>query len=380
MYTQRLPSLADIAPDQWNSLVQDHNPFLCHEFLFALERHQCLGPGTGWLPWHILCRDQDGQLVGAAPMYLKTNSYGEFVFDWSWAEAYRCHNLPYYPKLVSAIPFTPATGERLLLYPSDNHDAAKAIIQHALEDTRRHQFSSLHWLFPTEQNIDILLEQGLLRRLGCQFHWHNRGYRDFHDFLDNLSAKKRKNIKRERRLVQQAGLELQLLEGTQVSESQWHALHGFYRSTFQRLGGIPTLTLSFFLDVATLLGDQVILVLAQRGNRPVAGAISFRSEHTLYGRHWGSNAEYDSLHFEACYYQGIIYCISHGLRAFEPGAQGEHKVYRGFLPTLTQSAHWILHPGFREAIADFLQRETLAIRNYAYEWLQHTPYREEKQD
>jgi predicted N-acyltransferase len=378
MYTQSLRSLADIPANQWNTLIQDHNPFLRHEFLYAMERHRCVGQTTGWLPWHILCFDDNDHLVGAAPLYIKDNSYGEFVFDWSWAEAYRHYGLNYYPKLISAIPFTPATGQRLLLSPANNRDAANAIVEHALEDTRRYQFSSLHWLFPSQDNLDILLKKGFLKRLGCQFHWHNRGYRDFDDFLDTLSSKKRKNIKRERQRVREAGLRLQILKGNQASESQWQTCYSFYRSTFQRLGGIPTLNLPFFLEIASTLGEQILLVLAHHGNRLVAGAICLRSDRILYGRHWGCHIDYNSLHFETCYYQGINYCINHGLQTFEPGAQGEHKLYRGFLPTLTQSAHWIADPRFREVIADFLRNETLALYNYTQEQLQHTPYRGEK--
>jgi predicted N-acyltransferase len=377
MRTQCLESLADIAPGLWNSLVRDRYPFLRHEFLLALERHGCVGPATGWLPRHLVCFDDRGRLLGAAPLYLKDNSYGEFVFDWGWADAYQHHRLRYYPKLVSAIPFTPATGQRLLLSSPADPGAAAALIEHALEEVQRQRLSSLHWLFPTAADMASLQAQGLLRRLGCQFHWRNRGYRDFDDFLDSLTAKRRKNIKRERRLVEEAGLVVRTLQGTEVSESEWRAFYDFYRSTFHRRGGIPTLTLGFFQEIAATMGDQVLLVLAQRGRHPVAGAISFRSDHTLYGRHWGCTAEYDSLHFEACYYQGIIYCIHYQLATFEPGAQGEYKVHRGFLPTLTESAHWIAHPGFRQAIAEFLHHETPAVQAYAEEWRRHSPFREE---
>jgi len=379
MQIHSLASLAEIDAAAWNALVQDRHPFLRHEFLSALERHHCVGERSGWLPRHLACFDAGRRLLGAAPLYLKTNSYGEFVFDWGWADAYQQHGLRYYPKLVSAIPFTPATGQRLLLATGSQAPAvARALIDHALEDARRQDLSSVHWLFPIADNMDSLLAAGLLPRLGCQFHWHNPGYRDFADFLDTLTAKRRKNIKRERRLVEDSGLTLEVLSGSAISESQWRIFHGFYRSTFQRLGGIPTLTLPFFQEVAVTLGDQVILVLARQGGRYVAGAISFRSDHTLYGRHWGCDAEYDSLHFEACYYQGIEYCIQQRLRCFEPGAQGEHKIYRGFLPTLTQSAHWIAHPGFHAAIADFLERETVAVKRYARQWAQHSPYRQER--
>jgi predicted N-acyltransferase len=379
MRLARLDSLSDIPATEWNALVPNQNPFLRHEFLSALERHGCVGEQTGWLPWHLTARNESGRLLGAAPLYLKYNSYGEFVFDWSWAEAYRQQGLSYYPKLVGAIPYTPVTSPRLLLAADQPQPetTARAMVEFILEESRRHGLSSIHWLFPTPRDLEPLRQQGFLTRLGCQFHWNNRGYRDFQDFLDTLTAKRRKNINRERRLVREAGLEARILSGREVSDAQWRIIHAFYRSTFHRLGGIPTLTLPFFQDIATTLGEYILLVLAFAHGREVASAISFRSADTLYGRHWGCQADYDSLHFEACYYQGLEYCIEKGLQRFEPGAQGEHKIYRGFLPTLTHSAHWIAHPGFRRAIADFLNRETPALRDYAQHWLQHSPYRDE---
>lgn len=378
MRIEPVESLAAIPAAEWNALTADGYPFTRHEFLSALERHRCVGERTGWLPRYLICRGDDGRLLGAAPLYLKFNSYGEFVFDWSWAQAYERQGLRYYPKLVSAIPFTPAAGRRLLLAPGPQAPTvATALARQSVEEARRLGLSSLHWLFLTDEDMETLRGQGLLRRLDCQYHWRNPGYRDFADFLDTLTAKRRKNIKRERRLVQEAGLTLETSPGHAVSEARWRTFHAFYRSTFERLGGVPTLTLPFFQEIGATLGDQVVLTLAHAGGRPVAGAISFRSAHTLYGRHWGCAAQYDSLHFEACYYQGIEYCIRQGLRRFEPGAQGEHKIYRGFMPTLTQSAHWIAHPGFRAVIADFLRRETPAVQNYVAELTQHSPYRQE---
>lgn len=379
MRIQFLDSLSELSATEWNTLVPDHNPFLSHEFLGALERHRCIGERSGWIPRHLACRDEHGRLLGAAPLYLKYNSYGEFVFDWGWAEAYRRQGMSYYPKLVGAIPYTPVTSPRLLLAPDqpDPQATARAMIDQVLEESRRRQFSSIHWLFPAAADLDPLLAQGFLHRLGCQFHWRNRSYRDFQDFLDTFTAKRRKNINRERRLVRDAGLELRLLSGHEATEAEWRVLHDFYRSTFDRLGGTPTLTLPFFQEIATTLGDRIVLVLARSQGREVAGAISFRGDTTLYGRHWGCRADYDSLHFEACYYQGLEYCIRTGLQHFEPGAQGEHKIYRGFLPTLTHSTHWIAHPGFRNAVADFLVRETPALQQYAGELLRHSPYRDE---
>ncbi|MBE2294584.1 MAG: N-acetyltransferase [Phycisphaerales bacterium] len=379
MRIERLHRLSELPAAEWNALIPEQNPFLSHEFLSALERHGCVGEDTGWIPWHLVCRDNDGRLLGAAPLYLKYNSYGEFVFDWGWAEAYRRHGLPYYPKLVGAIPYTPVTSPRLLLAPDqpDPQTTMHAMIDYALEESRRHRFSSIHWLFPTATDLDPLLTQGFLHRLGCQFHWQNHGYRDFQDFLDTFTAKRRKAVNRERRLVRDAGLELRLLSGDMATEAQWHTLHGFYRSTFERLGGVPTLSLPFFQEIATTLGQQIVLVMAYAQGREVAGTISFRDDATLYGRYWGCQSDHDSLHFEACYYQGLEYCIQTGLQRFEPGAQGEHKIHRGFLPTLTHSAHWITDPEFRNAIANFLSRETPALQQYARELLQHSPYRSE---
>ena len=379
MHLQRVDRLNEITAAEWDALVPDDNPFLSHAFLDALERHDGVGEATGWLPWHITCRDSTGRLLGAAPLYLKFNSYGEFVFDWGWAEAYRRHGQPYYPKLVSALPYTPATSPRLLL-ASDQADpaaTARALVDFILDEAQRHGLSSVHWLFPASADLAPLQAAGGLLRQSCQFHWHNRGYRDFQDFLDTFTAKRRKTLNRERRRVREAGLELLLLSGREASEAQWQHLHRFYRTTFARLGGVATLSLPFFLDIAATLGERIVLVLARAGGREVAGAISFRSATTLYGRHWGCLADYDSLHFEACYYQGLEYCIDTGLQRFEPGAQGEHKIARGFLPTLTHSVHWIADPGFRQAIAAFLARETPAVQTYAQQLLQHSPYRDE---
>ncbi|PIE82846.1 MAG: GNAT family N-acetyltransferase [Candidatus Contendobacter odensis] len=380
MRLQFLHSLDEVSSTEWNALVAGQNPFLSYEFLSALERHGCVGEHTGWLPHHVICYSEDGYLLGAVPLYLKFNSYGEFVFDWHWAEAYRQRGLAYYPKFVGAIPYTPVTSARLLLADGQAHPqkTASTMIDYILKEGRRHQVSSVHWLFPGAAELNAMRSQELLHRLGCQFHWSNRGYRDFQDFLDTLTAKRRKNIKRERRKVDEANLELRTLHGSEISAAQWHAIYKFYCSTFHRLGGIPTLTQSFFEDIAMTMGDRIVLMLALGPQgQEVAAAISFRSETTLYGRHWGCHADYDSLHFEACYYQGLEYCIDHKLQRFEPGAQGEHKIYRGFLPTLTHSMHWIADPDFRRAIAHFLERERSAIREYAQKLQQHSPYRDE---
>ncbi|MGA7801892.1 MAG: GNAT family N-acetyltransferase [Gammaproteobacteria bacterium] len=377
MKLQQLECIDDIPAEQWNQLVGDTNPFLRHEFLSALEHNACVGENYGWLPRHLVALDADNRLQGAIPMYAKYNSYGEFVFDWAWADAYERAGLPYYPKLVSAVPYTPATGSRLLV--AENNPRA-AEIRHflssqSLEYARDCGVSSLHWLFPNAAETRDLADQGLLLRLGCQFQWENAGYRDFEDFLDRFSSQKRKKVRRERKRVSEAGVELQVVHGHEASDEHWRTAHHYYHSTFEKKWGYPTLNLGFFREIGLTMGDRVVLVFAYHGGRPVAGAINLRGRDALYGRHWGCDAEFHSLHFEACYYQGIDYCIRNGLKRFEPGAQGEHKISRGFLPTPTWSAHWIADGRFRQAIGDFLQRETVAMEQYMEELAEHAPYK-----
>ena len=380
MQVRIITRLDEIAPADWNALVPAGDPFLCHEFLAALERHGCVGRQTGWLPRHLAAHDEKGRLVAAAPLYLKSHSYGELVFDGSWAEAYRRHGLRYYPKLVSAVPYTPATGPRLLLHPlAEPAAAAAALTRAALELAEALSVSSLHWLFPPQTQLPQLAPAGPLHRMDCQYHWHNPGYGRFDDFLGRLSAKKRKNIRRERRIAAASHVELVRLHGPEIPRPLWRDLHRFYASTFERRGGWATLTRGFFEEVAETLGDRLLVVLAREQREPLGAAICFRSDDALYGRHWGCDREREGVHFEACYYQGIDYCIEQGLARFEPGAQGEHKVSRGFLPTATHSAHWIGHPDFAAAIADFLRRETPMVRRYMRELGEHSPYRRDDQ-
>ncbi|MHB8474015.1 MAG: GNAT family N-acetyltransferase [Gammaproteobacteria bacterium] len=377
MRTLTHTTLETIPAAAWNALSDGRDPFLRHEFLVALERHGCVGEQFGWLPQHLAAYDDHGTLVGAVPLYLKDNSYGEFVFDWAWADAYARSGLRYYPKLVSAIPYTPATGLRLLIAAdADRRAVGDALIEAALERARELRVSSLHWLFTPEDQTDQLQTHGLLRRTGCQFHWHNHDYRDFNDFLDRFSSAKRKKVKQERRHVADAGIELQVLHGGEMTDSQWRVLHGFYCSTFARKSGVPTLSLPFFMEISRTMGDALVLIMAQHEQRYVAGAICLRGTDTLYGRHWGCSADYHSLHFEACYYQGIDYCIRHSLRRFEPGAQGEHKISRGFLPAPTWSAHWIAHPGFRNILARHTAQESEHMDEYMRELAQHSPYKD----
>ena len=315
----------DVDAHSWNALGVRPYPFLRHEFLSALEAEGCLGEKYGWLPRHLTVW-RDDRLEGAAPMYLKFNSYGEFVFDWAWANAYERNGLRYYPKLVSASPYTPATGPKLLLHPEAHEQTAQILMAAGLELARQSQASSLHWLFTTPDETRLLENSGLLRRTGCQFHWENQGYADFDAFLAALTSSKRKNIRKERRKVVEAGVTFRLLDGEQASDADWQTFHSFYESTFDKRGGIATLSLGFFKSIARNMPGSVLLIMADHADQPVAAAFCLVGDDTLYGRHWGCNEYFDNLHFEACYYQGLDFCIDHGLQRFEPGAQGEHKI------------------------------------------------------
>lgn len=369
--------IAEIPSDDWNALGVDAYPFLRHEFLNALEQTGCLGERWGWLPRHLAVFDPDGRLRGAAPLYLKFNSYGEFVFDWSWADAYQRNGLAYYPKLVSASPYTPATGPKLLLHPEADAGLPNLLMQAALELAQQSGCSSLHWLFPPESQLEQFEGSGFMRRDGVQFHWTNHGYADFDEFLSTFSSAKRKQVRRERRRVEEAGIAFRLLDGHSATESDWHDFHDLYESTFHKRGGMPTLSLAFFQRLASELPGQVLLVQALKQGQVVAAAFNLVGTDTLYGRHWGCREEYHSLHFEACYYQGLEFCIQRGLQRFEPGAQGEHKISRGFLPTPTWSAHWLADQRFSQAVSHFLEQEREGMLEYRQELQSHSPYKRE---
>jgi uncharacterized protein len=377
MQVQFHSSIDEIETDDWNRLVHDGNPFLKHEFHAALEHHDCVGAQFGWLPRHLSV-SQAGRIIGVSPLYIKSNSYGEFVFDHAWADAYQRNGLHYYPKLVSAIPYTPAFGERLLVDAEvDPCKVRRLMAEATCQLAKDSDCSSMHWLFTTEQEGALLKQMGMLERLGVQFHWHNRHYTSFDDFLSKLTAKRRKNILRERRRVREAGISFRRLHGQEVSPEEWRLFAAFYNKTFEERYSLPTMNAGFFQEIGTRLGGQVILILAYQESQCVAGALLYRSADVLYGRHWGGIAQLDSLHFETCYYQGIEYAIEEQIERFEPGAQGEHKIWRGFLPTFTRSYHWIAEPQFRQAIEDFLQRERPAILEYGANLQLSSPYRSE---
>ncbi|HWF99943.1 MAG TPA: peptidogalycan biosysnthesis protein [Steroidobacteraceae bacterium] len=379
-------SIDEIDPGEWNALAGAGCPFLRHEFLAALEHTGCVGAGTGWEPCPLTLSDDHG-LAAAAPTYIKTHSYGEFVFDFAWAQAYSRHGRRYYPKLVVAVPFTPATGPRLLLRRGLDPTAVAGRLLEALQaHAASRRLSSVHALFVDESGRAACERAGWLLRRDCQFHWTNRGYAGFEAYLETFTAEKRKKARRERRRVAEAGIRFETRFGADLDERLLDTVYAFHRETFLRHGNEPYLTREFFSEIRRTLADALMVKVAmhrpapQAGAAPspatpVAAAIFFWSQEALYGRYWGAAADYHSLHFETCYHQGIEFCIERGIGRFEPGTQGEHKVSRGFEPTLTWSAHYIGDASFREAIGDYLEREGDAIDDYAAEVREHVPYR-----
>lgn len=368
------PGIEAIAASEWNALAGDI-PFLRHEFLAALERTHCVGEATGWYPAHVTVRD-GGVLIGAAPAYLKTHSYGEFVFDFAWAQAYARSGLEYYPKLVVAVPFTPAAGPRLLVHTQrPQSETRDAIVKALRAQERASACSSTHALFIEDADREALQALGWLMRRDCQFHWSNRGYASFDDYLATFTADKRKKAKRERRRVLEAGLRFETWYGDGLDRARLDRVYALHRDTFLRHGHEPYLTRAFFDEICRTMGDALVVKAAMLDGEAVACAIFFRSGDTLYGRYWGAAADLHSLHFETCYHQGIEFCIEHRLARFEPGTQGEHKVSRGFEPTYTWSAHHVADQRFRAAIGEYLSREGLAVDAYADEIREHVPFR-----
>ncbi len=368
-------ALCRIDPAAWNALAGSHDPFVRYEFLAGLERHGCLA-GHGWYPAHLTVRD-GGRLIGALPLYARDNSYGEFVFDWAWAEACERAGGRYYPKLVSAVPYTPVVGPRLLLAADrpDRAAIARALVEAAMAQVRALPLSSWHCLFPADAQLPLFESPDLLVREGCQYHWFNRDYENFENFLATLTSKRRKEIRRERRDVAASGVTIEVLCGPAIERRHWKIFHAFYCATFDRKWGAPRLTLPFFESLSTGMADAAVLILARHGGEYVAGAFALRGGDTLYGRHWGCSKYVRHLHFELCYYQTVEFCIREGLRHLDAGAQGEHKIPRGFEPLRTWSLHFIREPGLRRAVAEFLSRETALMERYVDDVAAHTPYR-----
>ena len=369
--------IAEIGADDWNALAGDRYPYLRHEFLLAAEQSGCVSPDTGWSPRHIGLYDDRDKLVGAMPLYEKSHSWGEFVFDWNWAQAYARSGLDYYPKLVSAAPFTPAPSARLLVAePQLRQDLIRAALTYAGE--RDH--SSLHVLFPREDELEILQQAGLQLRKDCQFHWHNQDYRSFDDFLGTFSSRKRKKARRDRRHVREAGIRFRWLSGRELDAAIWSDVYQLISLTFLKRGSMPYFSYEFFIEVSQRMPDNILVLLAEQNQLPTAAAVFYVSEDVLYGRYWGCESQYNALHFETCYYQGIDYCIAHGIKIFEPGTQGEHKISRGFTPVATWSAHWLAHPEFYSAVADYLQSEQRHVNHYIDAINTHSPYKKRQAD
>jgi predicted N-acyltransferase len=366
--------IADVAAAEWDALEPSANPFLRHAFLDALEASGCVGGDSGWYPRHLLLRDPRGRLAGAVPLYVKTHSWGEFIFDWSWAQSYARAGLEYYPKLLSAIPFTPVTGPRLLAAADAADEVRSALARLMLETAQASDVSGLHVNFTQPEEQATLEEAGFLSRHDCRFLWRNRGYRDFEDFLDGFRSDKRKKVRRERRRVAESGIELRTLRGPEIGTALWRRIFGFSERTFLRHGNAHYLSADFFERVAARMPDSIVVSVAERAGVPIAAAVFFEGGGSLYGRYWGTSEPVDCLHFEACYYQGIDHCIAQGLDSFDPGTQGEHKLARGFEPTLTRSAHWIAHPGFASAVERFLARERAAVAAYIGDAAEHLPF------
>ena len=364
-------SIAHIPAADWNRLAGE-DPFLCHAFLDALHETQCASAKTGWAPQYLILREH-GTLTGAMPLYLKSHSYGEYVFDWAWADAYQRHGLEYYPKLLSAIPFTPVSGSRLL---ADTTQQRRLLAQAALKLARELRVSSLHCLFPPAIQAGELHDCGLTLRHGVQFHWRNEGYADFDDFLASLNHNKRKKIKQERRRVRESGISFEWFTGDAITDSLWVFFNRCYRQTYREHHSTPYLNIDFFRTIVSSMPQNLVLIVAKREGRPIAASLEIYNRLRLCGRYWGALEHHPALHFEACYYQVIEFCIAHRIPVFEGGAQGEHKMARGLMPVETSSAHWLAHPQFAAAVDDFLKRETRGISAYLDELNERTPFKQ----
>jgi predicted N-acyltransferase len=364
-------SIANERPGDWNRLAAG-NPFLRHEFLNALHETGCAAPRTGWGPQYLLIR-QRGALAGAMPLYLKGHSYGEYVFDWGWADAYRRHGLEYYPKLLCAVPFTPVMGPRLLAMEDDTR---RLLVAGAVTLARELEVSSFHCLFPRAEDVDVFSEAGMMMRHGVQFHWSNSEYESFDEFLQGMNHDKRKKIKQERRKIREAGIHFEWREGADIAESDWAFFYKCYARTYSEHHSTPYLNLDFFRSIGRTMPENLTMVIAHRSGRPIAASFNMHDGTRLYGRYWGALEHHPMLHFETCYYQVIEYCIARGIRYFEGGAQGEHtKLARGLLPVETCSAHWIAHRDFAAAIENFLARETRGMAHHVEELNERQPFR-----
>ncbi len=377
-------SFTDIDPDRWKQLSgtsrnaegKSYNPFISHAFLSSIEESGSATAKTGWRGHHLLLENEKGDLLGAVPAYLKNHSKGEYVFDHGWADAFERAGGHYYPKLQCSIPFTPATGPRLLTAQTSDNDGVKLLLASGIgQVTEKVGLSSAHVTFATDDDIAALTSQDFLHRTDQQFHFLNNGYRDHDDFLDALSSRKRKGLKKERRAALENGISIDWLTGSDLTEDIWDQFFTFYMDTGGRKWGRPYLTRTFYSLIGERMADDILLVMAKREGRYIAGAINFIGSDALYGRHWGCIEDHPFLHFEVCYHQAIDFALSKGLQRVEAGAQGEHKLARGYVPVTTHSAHYIVHPGLRRAIDDYLERERQEVENIGDYLEDHTPFR-----
>lgn len=372
-----IDNISEISETSWNALLPDNaNPFVKYAFLETLETTNCIGGKTGWQAAHLIIEDIASNLLGAAPMYLKQHSYGEFVFDWSWAQAYEQNGLNYYPKVLVAIPFTPVQGPRLLVAKNQDAGSIQSLLLENMKKLIQYNgLSSAHILFPNPDEIAVLEEHEFMLRDCVQFHWRNQGYENFEDFLAALTMKRRKNIRRERSQLLHLELKYQHLSGADANPEDWSFFYRCYANTYLERGSSPYLTESFFQEIAKRMPDNLHLILAYRSNQAIAASLLVVDHHAshAYGRYWGATEHVPLLHFEVAFYQAIEYCISKGISTFEGGAQGEHKMARGFLPTTLHSAHWMADPGFSRAVGHFLQREHQGISAYVDELERHNP-------
>lgn len=371
---RELSAIDEVPAADWNALRGAECPFLRHEFLAALEHTGCVGRGSGWTPAH-LALFEGSHLRAAAPVYRKTHSWGEFVFDFGWAQAYARHGLAYYPKLQCAVPFSPINSARLLLAPGSDAAIAEQMIAALEERCTAQQLSSAHATFIGETERECFAARGWLLRSDVQFHWHNAGYGSFEEYLAGFRSEKRKQVRRERRRIEEAGLHIATLRGAELTGEQLRFVYRVHAATFHAHGHEPYLNLAFFQEIAGTLGDALMVKLALHGTEPVAAAVFIVGPDALFGRYWGARGNHHSLHFELCYHQGVEFCIEHGLSRFEPGTQGEHKIARGFVPSQSWSAHYIADERFRAAIADFLRQEADSVESYAAAVNEHVPYR-----
>jgi hypothetical protein len=374
-------SLLDIPAKQWDRVNIDDNPFTSYAFLSSLEESASIGNKTGWLPRYLVMHDESGNLAGALPMYEKHHSWGEYVFDWAWANAWQQCGLAYYPKLIVAVPFSPVSGQRILIADGyAKEQVINGLHQAAIDFAKEASYSSLHYLFPTSDECSYLQQQGLQIRHDVQFHWDNRDYQGFQEFLSTMSSRKRKKIARERRRVSEHGIQFNVISGQEISAVNMQNMYEFYLSTIMAHGSHAYLSSRFFQLLGQRMADNIVLIEAHYQGDIIAAALNIRHEDVLYGRYWGCNEEYHSLHFETCYYQAIDYCINNSLSRFEGGAQGEHKLSRGFLPSITCSAHWMADEKLSSAISDFLDREKAHVAHYQQLLDQRSPFKDDNEN